>query len=413
MQEEVEQKVRDFCRLFYQSTFIPVSGVRKDGTVFAAEPGIPGTSASPAGALFSELSRRARAKNPNYLVCDCFAYLGICSVSDTFIVVGPVLSTRYSEDTIHGYLRESGLPVSSAEALRQFFYESPQVSFGQLLNTLLFVHYSLNGEALDYASHFSGEAISRQQRTVSLVGNGPLLEEETKSFHNTWYFEQEYLSLIRQGQPEKLRELMLRASNGLRPGTTAGSALRQTKNIFIASITLATRAAIEGGVPMETAYELSDHYIQQAEKMQRGTDIEALESSALLDFAGRASHTKIPEGMSREMYQVVQFVQNNIDRPIQVEDCAAAIGRSRSYTSRKFKQEMGFDLSAFIQRCRLEEAKSLLGSSDLSLSEIAEKLCFSSQSYFQNVFKKKFGLTPMQYRNQTGISLREEIRNSD
>ena len=51
-------------------------------------------------------------------------------------------------------------------------------------------------------------------------------------------------------------------------------------------------------------------------------------------------------------------------------------------------------------RCKLEEAKSLLTYSDKSLIEISNYLCFSSQSYFQNVFKKKYGMTPKQYRDQ-------------
>ena len=52
-------------------------------------------------------------------------------------------------------------------------------------------------------------------------------------------------------------------------------------------------------------------------------------------------------------------------------------------------------------RCRLEEAKSLLTYSDKTLSEISTYLCFSSQSYFQNIFKKKYGITPLKYRKQT------------
>ena len=48
----------------------------------------------------------------------------------------------------------------------------------------------------------------------------------------------------------------------------------------------------------------------------------------------------------------------------------------------------------------LEEAKSLLRYSDKTLSEISSYLCFSSQSYFQNVFKRKYGITPKQYREK-------------
>ncbi|MDE6963676.1 MAG: helix-turn-helix domain-containing protein, partial [Lachnospiraceae bacterium] len=53
-------------------------------------------------------------------------------------------------------------------------------------------------------------------------------------------------------------------------------------------------------------------------------------------------------------------------------------------------------------RCKLEEARALLAYTDKSLSEISHYLCFSSQAYFQNVFKKKFGITPGEYRRHPG-----------
>ena len=49
-------------------------------------------------------------------------------------------------------------------------------------------------------------------------------------------------------------------------------------------------------------------------------------------------------------------------------------------------------------RRKLEEAKSLLTYTDKTVSEISEYLCFSTQSYFQNVFKSKYGMTPKEYR---------------
>lgn len=59
-------------------------------------------------------------------------------------------------------------------------------------------------------------------------------------------------------------------------------------------------------------------------------------------------------------------------------------------------------MNDFIMRCKLEEAKSLLAYTDKSISEISNYLCFSSQAYFQNVFKKKFGITPNEYRKHPG-----------
>ena len=105
--------------------------------------------------------------------------------------------------------------------------------------------------------------------------------------------------------------------------------------------------------------------------------------------------------MSLEIFECIQFITHHINESIRVGDVAEHIGRSRSYLTNKFKKELGFDVCSFIMRCKLEEAKSPLTYSDKTLSEISNYLCFSSQAYFQTVFKKKYGLTPTQYRNQT------------
>jgi AraC-like DNA-binding protein len=81
-----------------------------------------------------------------------------------------------------------------------------------------------------------------------------------------------------------------------------------------------------------------------------------------------------------------------------VEDVAEHINRSRSYLMRRFKAETGMQVNAYITDCKMSEACDLLMYSHTPLSEISVYLGFSSQSYFQNVFKKQFGMTPMQYR---------------
>ena len=73
---------------------------------------------------------------------------------------------------------------------------------------------------------------------------------------------------------------------------------------------------------------------------------------------------------------------------------------SRRYLSTKFKKETGMTLSQYIQEQKIGKAKSLLKSTDRSILEIATYLGFSSQGYFQNVFKKLTGMTPKDYRNQ-------------
>lgn len=84
--------------------------------------------------------------------------------------------------------------------------------------------------------------------------------------------------------------------------------------------------------------------------------------------------------------------------PLTVGDVAAYVGFSKSYFSAYFKKTLGFSVSAFILRCKLEEGKELLQYTNKSISTISTFLCFSSQSHFQTAFKKQFGMTPNECR---------------
>ena len=108
----------------------------------------------------------------------------------------------------------------------------------------------------------------------------------------------------------------------------------------------------------------------------------------------------IPNDVSREVHACMCYIHNHINVPISLDDVASSIGRSVSYTGNLFKKETGKTLGSYIAECRLEEARSLLHYTEMTLAEISSYLCFSSQSYFQNVFKKEYGVTPMQYRRQ-------------
>lgn len=208
-----------------------------------------------------------------------------------------------------------------------------------------------------------------------------------------------YLNYIRNGNVDGLKKFF---SNAFSPqaGQIADTPLRQAKNIHIVVVTMATRYAIKGGLDIESAYQLSDIYIQESEKLQNTKDLYHLQYNMLLDFARRVAQAQIPHDITSDIYKSIRYIKQHTNHAISTSDVATYVGKSRSYLSRCFKKELGFEMREFIMRCKLEEAKSLLTYTTKSLSEISSYLCFSSQAYFQNVFKKKYGITPNEYRKQ-------------
>lgn len=82
--------------------------------------------------------------------------------------------------------------------------------------------------------------------------------------HNTYAQEQEIMMLIRKGETEKLKD-WISSAPAIRGGTIAVDGLRQVKNMFVVSVTLASRAAIQGGVDPVTVLSVSDGFIKRCE----------------------------------------------------------------------------------------------------------------------------------------------------
>ena len=92
------------------------------------------------------------------------------------------------------------------------------------------------------------------------------------------------------------------------------------------------------------------------------------------------------------------YCDMNLYTKITVEDVAGYISLSVSQLNRLFKKEYGTTVYSYLLNCRIETAKSLLKGTALSISEISEKLIFTDEHYFSNIFKKKVGLAPSAYR---------------
>ncbi|MGG5788036.1 AraC family transcriptional regulator [Bacillus pretiosus] len=180
------------------------------------------------------------------------------------------------------------------------------------------------------------------------------------------------------------------------------SELRNRKNQAITGIAIASRYAIEGGLPSEVAFALGDLYIQNLEKLNEIDFIFDLIQEAFCAFA---EHVKTHRGKnySKPIITCQNYISKSIYQEISLKQLACITNKNSMYLSTLFKNEVGMTLSEYIHREKVEEAKKLLTLTNYSLLEISTFLNFNNQSYFTKVFKKYTEVTPKQYRNQHTI----------
>lgn len=299
-------------------------------------------------------------------------------------------------------MKEYSISLEHKERLTELYQFMPQYSFHQFCHFLALFYQELFNDVIDIDAYLNVYTDTGSTSEASLHSAKIHDAKEMELFHNTYHYEQLYMDYIRSGNVEGLKAFFSNAFS-LQTGKLADNTLRQEKNILIVSVTLATRCAIEGGLDIESAYQLSDVYIQESEKLQSTEALYQMQYNMLLDFTRRVAQAQLPHDTTSDISKCIQYIKQHTNQAISTSDVAAYVGKSRSYLSHCFKKELGFEMREFIMRCKLEEAKSLLTYTDKSLSEISSYLCFSSQAYFQNVFKKKFGVTPNEYRKRPDV----------
>jgi AraC-like DNA-binding protein len=323
--------------------------------------------------------------------------------SDYQIVIGPINDFPYTNEVLLGMSKEFSFGQIDYEMFSTFFHNIPTHNLYNFLNILLFINYNINNSELtmkdiiDYEGALIDSSINQKYSDETYEA-----KEEGVS-QNNYSIESELLHYIETGNMKELQQFSERAKNTI-VGIIANDSLRQLKNTFVVTATLASRAAMKGGLSPSIAYKLSDVYLKQVERLTDADTILSLTAQVLRDYTSRVANSIAPVVADNIIYQVIQYVRENTNQRLTVANIAEHVGFSRPYLSRKVKKELGFDLSQFIMRCKLEEGKDLLAFSDKSISQISNYLCFSSQGHFQRAFKGKYGMTPQFYRKSVVTS---------
>ena len=145
-------------------------------------------------------------------------------------------------------------------------------------------------------------------------------------------------------------------------------------------------------------YNMLDELILLSEK-----DNSLLLNSRLLSLLNLIfTDAEIPECRNGKNYETIikakRFIEENSAQSIRLSDMAHSVHLSETYFHNIFTESTGISPHQYLINCRIENAKKLLWDTKISVIEIAEKTGFGCQQYFNKVFKKETGLTPVSYR---------------
>ena len=101
--------------------------------------------------------------------------------------------------------------------------------------------------------------------------------------------------------------------------------------------------------------------------------------------------------------RVIQYIEAHLNEKITLEQLSSVAFVSKSYLTKRFKQETGQTIIEYINAARVEKAKMLLVTTKKSVEEIAYAVGFESPKYFFRIFKAATGQTPLSFSRQKRV----------
>ena len=405
------RSISAFCKYFYRSYQIPITCMTEKQIVFQYPSSL---SCLDIESLVPDSQDDSSFSISFFMALDTFVF-GIISLAgfagDVSLIVGPVTTTYITVDKVKMQLEKVKTHRMDNIAFLNMTSNIPVLYPERFFDVVSFINYCLTDTWTDAKELLHKEDAAVLKNIEKSYVEHLLETKEQMLQHNSTYFiAMQLVNCIRNGDIEELAvlsqidpqsdDVTIKYAQPTAPIILADDSLRNNKNIFITVSALITQAAVEGGLNVETALELFSSYIRQCEKTKEPQQTAQLLNKIALDFATRVKECQIPKNISSLTFNCIQFISSHINVAFTVSDMAERFQINRSYLSTVFKNEMGCTIRDYIVTRKIEVAKNLLGFTKMSISEIGNYLCFSSQAHFQTVFKNETGLTPNQYRNQ-------------
>jgi YesN/AraC family two-component response regulator len=394
------ERIQERIRTFYYSTLIPVNIIENGIIVYSLPENVNNISNIISNSytiedIFISVNNDDNIKVKAFYYKneydECFTILDL--KENRHIIIGPTLSEKLYESHVNNIIREKKLPIKLKTKLVNYYeslliIDSTRFYYcGKLLENIFeepLIH-NINESTYENTISISDEYFA------SVVRN-----RESLFHHPPYFLEQELLTKIKTGNL-KDSLMLLKEINSLKRSKLSQDTLRSIKNSLICSITIFTRASIEGGVQPETAFTLSDSLILEIEEMNNPSKLIECEAKAVEQYVKLVHETSI-NNYSNNIKQALSYIHKNLSAKLVLKDIASTIYVHPNYLSTLFKKEVGLNLSDYITKARIEESKYYIKYTNTKITEIALFYQFCNQSYYTLAFKKFIGFTPKEYR---------------
>ncbi|MCM1025518.1 MAG: AraC family transcriptional regulator [Roseburia sp.] len=337
-----------------------------------------------------------REENPCYVLTEERLLFGrvINKFSGETVFAGPVRADRLREQDLERIL-SAGEPFLLEGDLREvtlYLNACEACSTEKFIRLLLLLYGMVNQEIRETLPDSPNREMHRELHR----GGGAAAYDDRAAAD----YEKRILYYVQYGMPDQIRRMA--AYPGSMP-ELAETAIRQQKNALIILNSLCQRAAISGGLEPEISHRIGAAYLRQIEGCRTTNELMRLNQNREIAvyYSEQVDRAVNPQSSNPHVRKAIRYIRRNIQKKLTAGELAEEVHLSKEYLSSCFHRETGMTLPAYIAGQKVLTAKELLTFTEMSIADIAAALSYSSQSYFQSVFRRLTGETPQSYRQRT------------
>lgn len=322
---------------------------------------------------------------------------------EAYYFIGPYLLSLPSENRILQKTTALVLNPEQISRIRLYYSSLPLIEDENLLLTMANTFAShLWGSREQYRMEYIDYAIpDRYEPIPHSLSTGrslPVLPEDLSVWENRYASENQLMEAVSKG---KLNMVTALASTVFNNGSDQrlNDSLRERKNNLVILKTLLRKAAEHGGVHPLHIHRLSSHYAALIENVRSIRQSITLQEDMIRDYCQLVRQHSLSQ-YSYYVGQTITLIQYDLTADLKLKSIAEKLNVNSSYLSALFHKEVGYTLTEYINRQRIDRGIHLLQLTSKPVQEIAAECGIQDVNYFIKLFKKHTGFTPNRYREQ-------------
>ena len=326
------------------------------------------------------------------------------------LLVGPYATFQVSEEGMMELAERLQIPASRFSQVKAYYEHIPVLenemplaslitAFGETVwgDSAAFEVVDLNTEPVGFSNLLAEDEAPRGAEETML---------RMKLMEARYDYENELMEMVVHGQAHRA-ETMLSGFSRVFFEQRLSDPLRNVKNYSIICNTLMRKAAERGGVHPAYLDRISSDFAAKIESLPDEGKGKQLIAEMVQGYC-RLVRKHSVRRYSPIVQKAVACIESGISDDLSLSSMAVALNVNPSYLSSLFKKETGQTITEYVCEKRMQAGEHLLRTTRLQIQTIAQHCGISDVNYFSKIFKKHYGMTPRQFREEGNSAVKSK-----